>query len=430
MYRKITFLLTFVFLLIFTGTVWAEPEAPLHTDPLWEVSYWNNRMLSGTPIVQTAEANLDWNWGQGGPANVPADNFSARWTKYIDVSAGTYRFTATADDGIRVYIDNDLIINNWNDHPAQSYVANANLSSGHHLITVEYYENTGYAVAKLTWAAASTPISEWQGDYFNNKNLSGNPAFTRNDASINFTWGYGGPGNGLANDDFSARWTRTLDFQPGDYTFTATGDDGVRLWVNDHLLIDKWLDQPATSYAGTIYLSGATNLRLEYYEHGGEAVAKLSWTGGGTMPPPPPSGGTVIVNETDAGFVKGGDAASWHSANVGYNSNMIWTKNNDTIRNNYNWGRWYPTLAAQRYEVFVHIPANYATSTNARYWIAHRDGVTLKTVNQLNYSNAWVSLGTYRFQGNSNDYVSLSDVTFEAYLSRYVGFDAVKWEPR
>jgi hypothetical protein len=109
---------------------------------------------------------------------------------------------------------------------------------------------------------------------------------------------------------------------------------------------------------------------------------------------------------------------------------MLWTKNNDYVRPNYNWARWYPSLGAGRYEVYVHIPANYATTTSARYWVSHRDGFTLKTLSQLNYSNRWVSLGTYWFQGNNKDYVSLSDVTYEAYLSRYVGFDAVKWEPR
>lgn len=429
MYRKISLLLTFLFIFVFAGSAFAQREAPLHSDPLWEVSYWNNRTLSGTPVVQTAEANLNWDWGQGGPANVGADNFSARWTKYIDVTAGAYRFTATADDGIRVYVDNNLIINAWSDHPAQTYVADMTLSAGHHQITVEYYENGGYAVAKLSWAAVSAPISDWQGDYFNNRTLSGNPTFTRNDTAVNFDWGTGGPGNGLANDDFSVRWTRTMNFQAGNYTFTTTGDDGVRLWVNNHLLIDKWSDQPATNYAGTIYLNGSATIKMEYYEHTGNAVAKLVWTVGGVTPPPP-SGGTVVVNETDAGFVKGGSATGWHTANVGYNGGILWTKNNDYQRSNYNWGRWYPSLTAQRYEVFVYIPSNYATTKNARYWVSHRDGYTLKTVNQLNYSNQWVSLGTYTFQGNSGDYVSLSDITYESYLSRYIGFDAVKWEPR
>jgi hypothetical protein len=56
--------------------------------------------------------------------------------------------------------------------------------------------------------------------------------------------------------------------------------------------------------------------------------------------------------------------------------------------------------------------------------------MALRIVNQSVYSNQWVSLGTYYFQGNSNDYVSLADVTYEPYLSRLIAFDAVKWVPR
>ena len=433
MYRKIAVVISFVFALLFTGTVWAEPNTPQHTDPLWEVSYWNNKTLSGSPVVHTTESNIDWNWGQGGPANVGNDNFSARWTKFIDVEAGSYRFTATADDGIRVYVDDDLVINAWSDHPAQTYVADINLTHGHHQVTVEYYEHTGYAVAKVSWTATSTPITEWRGAYFDNKNLSGVPLFIRNDANINFDWDYGGPGNGLANDHFSVRWSRTLNLQAGNYTFTVTGDDGVRLWVDGHLLIDKWFDQAATSYSGTIYVSGSTEVVMEYYENAGRAVAQLWWTREGTPPPPPPPpppSNVVIVDESDAGFVRGGSATSWHTAAVGYGNDMIWTKNNDRLRSNYNWARWYPTLAATQYEVFVFIPANNATTRQARYWVSHRDGYTLRIVNQVAYSNEWVSLGTYWFQGSNNDYVSLADVTFESYLSRRVGFDAMKWEAR
>lgn len=428
MSKKLSTLFAFVFVLLLANTAFAQGQVPEHTDPVWQVSYWNNKTLSGNPIIQSTETDINWDWGTGGPAGVPADNFSARWTKYIDVTAGSYRFTATADDGMRVYVDNVLLINQWSDHPAQTYVADITLTAGHHSVTVEYYENGGLAVAKLFWNATPTQITNWQGEYYNNKTLSGSPTLVRDDAEINFNWGNGSPASTLPTDNFSVRWTRSLNFPAGNYTFTTTSDDGVRLWVNGHLLVDKWFDQAATSYSGTIYLSGNVPLKMEYYENAGGAVAKLVWSVGGTTPPPP--GGTVIINETDAGFVKGGSATAWHTANVGYGNNMLWTKNNDYIRPNYNWGRWYPSLGAGRYEVFVHIPSNYASTTSARYWVSHRDGYTLKIVNQMNYSNQWVSLGTYWFQGNNSDYVSLSDVTFETYISTYVGFDAAKWEPR
>jgi hypothetical protein len=169
---------------------------------------------------------------------------------------------------------------------------------------------------------------------------------------------------------------------------------------------------------------------MEYYEHGGLAVAQLSWTLDTGNPPPPPPSGSVVIDNTSPGFVTGGTASSWRSSTAGYNSGMIWTYNNDYARSGYNWARWYPSLTAGRYEVFVFIPSKNASTTSARYWVSHRDGFTLKVVNQLAYSDQWVSLGTYRFQGSGNDYVSLSDVTGESYLSRIVGFDAVKWESR
>jgi hypothetical protein len=53
-------------------------------------------------VVQGADAHLDWDWGSGSPhASVNSDHLSGRWTRYIDMTAGTYRFTATSDDGIR-----------------------------------------------------------------------------------------------------------------------------------------------------------------------------------------------------------------------------------------------------------------------------------------------------------------------------------------
>jgi hypothetical protein len=431
MFRKVYFLMVFAVVLLLTGSVYAQsgdPANPQHSDPVWQVSYWNNRDLSGSAALTRSENELNWDWNTGSPhSSVTADNFSARWTRYIDVAAGTYRFTATSDDGIRVFVDNQLLINRWDDHAIQTYTADTSLSAGHHLITVEYYEHTGLAVAKVTWGTAASG-NQWVGEYYNNRTLSGSPVLVRNDSDINFDWKFGSPTSGIPTDNFSVRWSRQLDLSPGTYRFTTSTDDGVRLWVNDHLLVDQWREQAIVSYSGTIFVSGQASVVMAYYEQAGLAVARLTWNkvSGGE---PPPSGG-VIVDDNSSGFVSGGSALAWRTELEGYNGRLTWTRNNDYVRDNYNWAHWYPALAAGRYEVFVYIPDQYTTTSSARYWVSHRDGYTLRTVDQSTNGDRWVSLGTYNFRGTGDDYVSLSDVTYEPFVSRLIAFDAVKWEPR
>lgn len=430
MSRKTSVFLMLALLLLVPGVLYAQTNgpAPEHTDPTWQAYYWNNQTLSGDYRLNRTESNIDWDWGNGAPdSSIPADHFSARWTRYIDVTAGRYRFTATSDDGIRIYVDDQLILNQWQDHSVTTFTADIDLSAGHHQVRVEYYENGGFAVAKVSWASLSSGSQQWHGEYFNNRSLSGTPILVREDASILFDWGRNAPISVVDGDNFSVRWTRELSLDAGQYIFTATADDGVRLWVNGHLLIDQWHDHPATSYEGSIYVSGRTTVVMEYYESTGLAYAALKWwlSGSGSG-----NGTAVIVNDTDADFVRGGTTTAWRTEAEGNGGHLTWTYNNDYARDNYNWARWYPHLTPGRYEVFVYIPDRFSTTVNARYWVSHRDGYTLHSIDQSAYSEQWVSLGTYYFQGTSVDYVSLSDVTFEPFLSHLVVFDAIKWEPR
>jgi len=409
------------------------PVQPQHSDPTWQASYWNNITLSGTPVLQRAEANLTYDWGTGAPVSgVNADYFSARWTRYIDVTPGKYRFTVNSDDGVRFWIDNVLLIDQWNEQAVRTFTVDQTLDSGHHLLKVEYFEKAGLATLKLNWQLLqdqAPPVGDWKAEYFNNITLGGTPVLVRNEAAINYNWGSNAPAAGVNADRFSVRWTRTLDMPAAMYTFMLTVDDGARMWVNGHLLVDAWVEQAATTYTNKFFLpGGSTTIEIQYYENAGDATARLTWTPEGGSPPP--TGGTVIVDDVDTGFVKGGAPTSWRTQTEGYNGRLTWTYNNNTQVADYNWGRWYPSLQARRYEVFVYIPERFTTTGNARYWISHADGYTLKVVNQSTTGSQWVSLGTYRFQGNNNDYVSLSDVTYEAYRSRLIAFDAVKWEPR
>ena len=81
------------------------PANPLlAADASWQATYWNNKTLSGTPVLQRSEADLNKDWGDGTPDPLlDKDLFSARWTRSINFpTSSAYRFTATTDDGMRV----------------------------------------------------------------------------------------------------------------------------------------------------------------------------------------------------------------------------------------------------------------------------------------------------------------------------------------
>jgi hypothetical protein len=133
-----------------------------------------------------------------------------------------------------------------------------------------------YGIARPAVVQASD--NAWVGEYYANPWLSGSPTLVRADNSIDFNWGDGSPDPSIPSDNFSVRWTRNVDFNQGTYRFTATSDDGVRLYIDGALVIDQWYDRTATSNSVQINLSAGTHaLRLEYYEHLGDAEVTLSW---------------------------------------------------------------------------------------------------------------------------------------------------------
>ena len=212
--------------------------SPQYMEPTWQASYWNNVSLSGYPAFWRSESALNYNWGTGSPdPRLNPDHFSVRWSRNIDLAPGTYRFTATSDDGVRVWLDGQLLINGWYDHAPATFTADKYVSAGDHMLMVEYYERAGGAMISLTWALVSQPSSgAWRGEYYNDIWLGGAPALVRDDAVIDFAWAEGSPAPGIVSGDrFSARWTRDLSLAPGLYRFSMTVDDGGRLWVNGSL---------------------------------------------------------------------------------------------------------------------------------------------------------------------------------------------------
>lgn len=120
--------------------------------------------------------------------------------------------------------------------------------------------------------------SSWSAQYYSNPDLSGSPVLTRTDADINFNWGTGSPGGAVPSANFSVRWTASMDFVAGGlFNFTTTTNDGVRLYVDNTKIIDKWVDQSATWTASLTLASGYHTVVMEYYERTGTASASLSF---------------------------------------------------------------------------------------------------------------------------------------------------------
>jgi hypothetical protein len=119
-----------------------------------------------------------------------------------------------------------------------------------------------------------------RGDYYNSITPAGAITFTRTDATVNFDWG-SHPGPGVNSDNFSVRWTGQVQpLYSETYTFYTVSDDGVRLWVNGTQVVNNWTDHPATENSGVITLTAGQryDIRMEFYEHSGGAVARLLWS--------------------------------------------------------------------------------------------------------------------------------------------------------
>jgi hypothetical protein len=142
-----------------TGTTPTPPptEPPAPTGG-YTAQYWNNKKLMGTPVLTRIETSVQLDT-YGAPApGVNADNFSARWSAKPTLTAGSYKFDLIGDDGVRLKVDGQVVIDGWKDQSPTAYTVTRTLTAGPHDIVVEFFEAGGGAVAKFAYAPAnSTP---------------------------------------------------------------------------------------------------------------------------------------------------------------------------------------------------------------------------------------------------------------------------------
>lgn len=266
--------------------------------------------------VHPAE-NVNFDWGERAPdPAVPADHFSVRWTGWLEApTTDDYTFSAQVDDGVRLRIDNETIIDEWHrvsHYPTEHKGGSKRLTAGvRYPITADYFEYDSPAAIRLLWERPGKPrelisrtalypapiefrpssVARGTGiglyaEYFTDETLT-SLAASRIDGRIDFLWDHHAPDPAVPVDHFSARWTGWIEApETGPYTFSARVDDGIRLWINDRHLIDTWQrvsDYPTERRGETLHLEAGVRypIRVEYFEYDAPAAIQLFWTQNG-----------------------------------------------------------------------------------------------------------------------------------------------------
>lgn len=235
---------------------------------------------------------------------VGAENFSVRWRgSILPAFSETYTLSVTTDDGVRLYVDGKLLVDMWVGRGPTEDTAKVALTAGvKATVIMEYNQGGGPYSAQFAWSSPSQPKQlvptsclfppdppknaallpvgvGLKGEYFDGAAFE-ERRWTRIDPSIDFAWG-GEPHPTVQPDNFSVRWTGlVLPYYTEEYTFYVASDDGVRLWVNEALLIDNWGGPTPKELAAALPLVGGQmyDIRVEFCDTGGGASIYLRWS--------------------------------------------------------------------------------------------------------------------------------------------------------
>ena len=120
-------------------------------DTAWAGAYFEDMFLQSPDFTRT-DAAIDFNWGNKSPGGqVPKAFWSARWTKRASFEAGLYRFHAIVDDGVRLFVDGGVVIDEWEDNPGTEFIHDKYMTAGSHDLKVEYYQKAYDAKIKVWW---------------------------------------------------------------------------------------------------------------------------------------------------------------------------------------------------------------------------------------------------------------------------------------
>jgi LysM repeat protein len=127
-------------------------EPPAAPTTSWFGEYYNGEGLSGEPVATRYDPWIGFDWGTGSPMpEVWLDHFSIRWTSKVRLDTANYRFCAMTDDGVRLWVGNNLLINEWHGNNGVTYCSPYAAGYGDHTVRIEYYEHQGNALIYVWW---------------------------------------------------------------------------------------------------------------------------------------------------------------------------------------------------------------------------------------------------------------------------------------
>jgi len=281
--------------------------ASITPDPNWGAGLkqcnYNGNNLDTYVYETTANVNFLL-LGQGGLNKTDVDHFSARWEGYlIPLYTEKYKIIVDYDDGARLWLNGQKVIDDWNIGGLRAKQAEIDLVAGVPTpVKLEYFDNIGNASIRLSWESTSqvrqtipttqlrndpgyvclgkpdtspvipsptptvgppttTPIPAIspnpavsvdsdqlrpgiRADYFSGTNLSEDKLVKRSLVNrIYFDWRNASPTEGLENYNFSARFSGKVKApETGLYSIGVTHNDGVSIWLGGKLIVDKWQD--------------------------------------------------------------------------------------------------------------------------------------------------------------------------------------------
>jgi hypothetical protein len=303
------------------------PKIPQIPANHWRAEYFSNHELKGNPVFveDLGDGRLDGSWGRGAPSNTPPDNFSARMTTIRYFASGDYLIKAQADDGIRVSVNEQLLIDKGEKAFISFFCNYFHSKGGKYPVKVEYREDGVLAYlsfdiqpkesASISDCKFEEPVkgSEWNSSFFrweknleqpyvdfynvdkigvlnlgSNRRSDGKPGIQKN-------WGTGSPKNdfGIPADFFVISSYTHADFQKGKtYRARIRASDGFQLRAKHHRLPDndpnKWVYFTAKDewqYADgayrdikfTVPTEGQYDFHFFLYKGSGNAYIDLFW---------------------------------------------------------------------------------------------------------------------------------------------------------